>query len=88
MQECCRQAPRRVRRYTTVARGKSWLLPANWMSLIVVPFNAVIEPQDSVQNYDDVLFQNCGGAILTWWIESTVNFVRNGFKVSDSDWHR
>ena len=50
------------------------------MSLIVVPFNAVIEPQDSVQNYDDVLFQNCGGAILTWWIESTVNFVRNGFK--------
>ena len=56
-----------------------------WRRLIVVPFNAVIEPQDSVQNYGNVLFQNCGGAILAWGIEGAVNFVRNGMKLDLPD---
>lgn len=56
-----------------------------WRRLIVVPFNAVIQPGNSVQNYGDVLARECGGAILTWGIEGAVNFVRNGFKLDIPD---
>ncbi|MDE7243936.1 MAG: DNA primase, partial [Oscillospiraceae bacterium] len=56
-----------------------------WRRLIVVPFNAVIEPQDSVQNYGELLVRECGGAILAWGIEGAVNFVRNGMKLDLPD---
>ena len=52
-----------------------------WRRLIVVPFNAIIPPGKSVQNYGEVLAQECGGAILAWGIEGAVDFVRNGFKL-------
>ena len=56
-----------------------------WWRLIVVPFNAVIQPGSGVQNYGEVLAKECGGAILAWGIEGAVNFVRNGFKLDIPD---
>ena len=56
-----------------------------WRRLIVVPFNAVIQPGAGVQNYGEVLAKECGGAILAWGIEGAVNFVRNGFKLDIPD---
>ncbi len=56
-----------------------------WRRLIAVPFNATIQPKDSVQNYGEVLARDCGGAILAWGIEGAVNFVRNGFKLDIPD---
>ena len=56
-----------------------------WRRLIVVPFNAVIQPGSGVQNYGEVLAKECGGAILAWGIEGAVNFVRNGFKLDIPD---
>ena len=56
-----------------------------WRRLIAVPFNATIQPKDSVQNFGEVLARECGGAILAWGIEGAVNFVRNGFKLDIPD---
>ena len=56
-----------------------------WRRLIAVPFNATIQPSNSVQNYGEVLARECGGAILAWGIEGAVNFVRNGFKLDIPD---
>lgn len=56
-----------------------------WRRLIAVPFNATIQPDKSVQNYGEMLVENCGGAILAWGIEGAVNFVRNGFKLDIPD---
>lgn len=56
-----------------------------WRRLIAIPFNAVIEPKDSIQNYGSVLVRECGGAILAWGIEGAGNFVRNGFKLDVPD---
>ena len=50
-----------------------------------MPFNATIQPSNSVQNYGEVLARECGGAILAWGIEGAVNFVRNGFKLDIPD---
>lgn len=52
-----------------------------WRRLLVVPFNAVIQEQDSTQDYGDVLVEKAGGAILAWAIQGAVDFIRNGFKL-------
>ena len=56
-----------------------------WRRLIVVPFEAVIPANQSVQNYGDVLAKEAGGAILSWAIEGASDFIRNGFKLDIPD---
>lgn len=52
-----------------------------WRRLLVIPFNAVISEQDSVQNYAETLVEKAGGAILSWAIQGAVGFIKNGFKL-------
>ena len=52
-----------------------------WRRLLVIPFNAVISEQDSVQNYAETLVEKAGGAILAWAIQGAVDFIKNGFKL-------
>ena len=40
-----------------------------WRRLIVIPFDAKIEGSADIKNYADYLYENAGGAILTWVIE-------------------
>lgn len=47
----------------------------------MIPFNAVISEQDSVQNYTETLVGKAGGAILSWAIQGAVDFIKNGFKL-------
>ncbi|MGQ4533398.1 hypothetical protein ACUIAC_08990 [Dermabacteraceae bacterium P13138] len=35
----------------------------------MIPFNAIITGSDDVKNYADYLFENAGGAVLTWIME-------------------
>lgn len=50
-----------------------------WRRIIVIPFNAVIRKDSTIQNYADYLVKEAGGAILAWAIEGAQNFARNGF---------
>ena len=52
-----------------------------WRRIIVIPFNAVIQNDSTIQNYGDYLVEKAGGAILAWAIEGAQNFARNGFKL-------
>lgn len=53
-----------------------------WRRLVVVPFNAVIQDSVEVKNYAEYLFQNCGGAVLSWMIEGAQKFIRADYKLS------
>ena len=48
----------------------------------VVPFNAVISSIAERMNYTQLLFENAGGAILSWMIEGARMFIANGFQRS------
>lgn len=50
-----------------------------WRRIIVIPFNAVIQNDNTIQNYGDYLVEKAGGAILAWAVEGAQNFARNGF---------
>lgn len=52
-----------------------------WRRLLVIPFNAVIEEREGVQNYGAYLVEHAGPDILTWAIAGAVEFVKNGFKL-------
>lgn len=52
-----------------------------WRRLLVIPFNAVISEQDSVQNYAETLVEKAGGAVLGWAIQGAVDFIESGFKL-------
>lgn len=51
-----------------------------WRRLIVLPFNAVIKGNADIKNYAAYLFENAGGAILTWVIEGAQRFIAAGYK--------
>ena len=53
-----------------------------WRRLTVIPFNATISSDTSVQNYAEELVEKAGGAILSWVIEGAVAFCRNNFKLN------
>lgn len=40
-----------------------------WRRLIVIPFDAKIEGQNDIKNFTEYLYENAGGAILSWIIE-------------------
>lgn len=52
-----------------------------WRRLIVIPFNATIEGDTDVKNYADHLFENAGGAILTWIMEGARLIHAEGYKL-------
>ncbi len=51
-----------------------------WRRLIVIPFNAKITGNNDIKNYSEYLYDNAGGAILSWIIEGSK-------KVIDADYH-
>lgn len=52
-----------------------------WRRLVVIPFNATIEPSSDIANYAEFLFQNCGGAVLTWILDGAAKVIRNGYHI-------
>ena len=48
-----------------------------WRRLYVIPFNAVFEGTQDIPNYAQYLFENAGGAILSWMIEGAKKFNAN-----------
>lgn len=56
-----------------------------WRRIIVIPFNAVIQSDKTIQNYGDYLAENAGGVILDWAIEGAQNFAKNGFRLNIPD---
>lgn len=50
-----------------------------WRRILNVPFDAVIDPGKSVQNFGDILAKNASGAILSWAIEGAKRFAKNEF---------
>lgn len=52
-----------------------------WRRLIVIPFNAKIEGNKDIKNYSDYLFENAGGAILSWIIEGAKRVIKNNFHI-------
>ena len=53
-----------------------------WDRIVPIPFNANFRGQKGeIKNYADYLFQNCGGAVLSWIIEGAVRFIRNNYEI-------
>lgn len=53
-----------------------------WRRLIVIPFEAKIEKSKDIKNYTDYLFENAGGAILTWIIEGAGKVIKENYNLS------
>lgn len=56
-----------------------------WRRIIVVPFNATIRPDKTIQNYGEYLVEHCSGAILAWAVQGAQNFAKNGFSLTLPD---
>jgi putative DNA primase/helicase len=52
-----------------------------WRRLIVIPFAAKIEGSNDIKNYGDYLFENAGGAILSWIIEGSRKVIKDGYQI-------
>ncbi len=52
-----------------------------WRRLIVIPFNAKIEGSADVKNYSDFLFQNAGGAVLSWILEGAKRVIAGDYDI-------
>lgn len=52
-----------------------------WRRLIVIPFDAKIEGSSDIKNYADYLYDNAGGAILSWIIEGAKKIIDDDFKL-------
>ena len=52
-----------------------------WRRLIVIPFAAKIEGSQDIKNYGDYLFENAGGAILSWIIEGSRKVIKDGYQI-------
>ncbi len=52
-----------------------------WRRLIVIPFNAKIEGNADIKNYGDYLFENAGGAILSWIIEGARKVIKADYQI-------
>ena len=53
-----------------------------WRRLIVIPFNAKIHGKSDIKNYADHLYENAGGAVLSWIIEGAQKAINNNFRIS------
>lgn len=52
-----------------------------WRRLTVVPFNAHFTEDDSIPDFDKILFDEAGPAILQWMIDGAVQFAKDGYKL-------
>ncbi|MBQ3455641.1 MAG: DNA primase [Synergistaceae bacterium] len=52
-----------------------------WRRLILVPFKAHIADDNDIKNYSDFLFENAGGAILSWIIEGAQRIIANQYNL-------
>lgn len=52
-----------------------------WRRLIVIPFDAKIEGKTDIKNYADYLFDNAGGAILSWIIEGAKKVIDEDYSL-------
>ena len=50
-----------------------------WRRIIVIPFNASIQGGADVKNYADYLYENAGGAVLSWMIEGAKRIIEKKF---------
>lgn len=53
-----------------------------WRRLIVIPFNAKIHGKSDIKNYSDYLYENAGGAVLSWIIEGAHKAINNNYKIA------
>ena len=52
-----------------------------WRRLIVIPFNAKITGTSDRKNYADYLYENAGGAVLSWIIDGATKAINNKYKL-------
>ena len=52
-----------------------------WRRLIVIPFQAKIEGSNDVKNFADYLFENAGGAILSWVIAGAKKVIEDNYHI-------
>lgn len=52
-----------------------------WRRLIVIPFNAKITGSSDRKNYADYLYENAGGAVLTWILDGAAKAIKNQYKL-------
>lgn len=52
-----------------------------WRRLIVIPFDAKIEGKSDIKNYTEYLFDNAGGAILSWIIEGAKEVIADEYHI-------
>lgn len=52
-----------------------------WRRLIVIPFEAKIEGSNDIKNFADHLFENAGGAILSWVIEGAKKVIEDDYHI-------
>ncbi|CDX03453.1 Phage/plasmid primase, P4 domain-containing protein [Desulfitobacterium hafniense] len=52
-----------------------------WRRLIVIPFAAKIEGSADIKNYGDYLFEQAGGAILSWIIEGAKKVIKDDYQI-------
>ena len=57
-----------------------------WDRLKVIPFNARFRnASNEVKDYASVLFERCGGAVMSWIIEGAKKYIANGYKIELPD---
>ena len=50
-----------------------------WRRLIVIPFRAKIDSSSEIKNYANYLYDNAGGAVLSWIIEGAQKVIQANF---------
>lgn len=55
--------------------------PGTWRRLIVIPFKAKIEGNSDIKNYSDYIYENAGGAVLSWIIEGAKKVYDCNFQI-------
>ncbi len=57
-----------------------------WDRLVIIPFNARFRnTQNEVKDYASVLYEKCGGAVLTWIIEGARRYIQNNYRISQPE---
>ncbi len=54
-----------------------------WRRLIVIPFNAKIKGNKDIKNYSDYLYENAGGAVLSWIVQGAKKAIDGGLTVKE-----
>lgn len=71
--------------YTNHLPSVSALDTGTWRRLIVIPFNAAISPNNDIKNYADFLYENAGGAVMSWIVEGAYKFIASGYNIEQPE---